>query len=136
MWLPGDEAPETREGHTISSEKLMVMIAWNSDGFHVITVISKKQKFHIDYYCTSVLAKLSKIARQLRNETRGQLICHADKARPHIAKSTIEFWAKLDLRLVHHHPDSSDLALSDFLFLSRPLSHMPEMKIAKKTVLA
>jgi hypothetical protein len=41
MRLPRDEAPETRERHMISCEKLMVMIAWNPDGFRVIEVLPK-----------------------------------------------------------------------------------------------
>jgi hypothetical protein len=46
----------------ISSEKLVVTIAWNPDGFHVIEVLPKRQKFNTDYGCSSVLTKLLKIA--------------------------------------------------------------------------
>jgi hypothetical protein len=42
---------------------------------------------------------------------------HADNARPHPAKSSTEFCAKLDLRVAPHPPCSPDVALSDdFLF--------------------
>jgi hypothetical protein len=51
MSLPKDEALEIRERHMISSEKLMVTIPWNSDGFPVIEVLPKEQKFNADYYC-------------------------------------------------------------------------------------
>jgi hypothetical protein len=44
MWLPRDEAPETREFRMISSEKLMVTIEWIPDGFHKIEVLPKGQK--------------------------------------------------------------------------------------------
>jgi hypothetical protein len=57
------EAPEARERHMIRSEKLMVTIAWNFDGFRVIEVLRKGQKFDAGYYCSSVLTKLLKIAR-------------------------------------------------------------------------
>jgi hypothetical protein len=89
MWLPVDEAPETRERHMISSEKLMVTIAWNLDGFHVIEVLPKGQKLNADYYCSSVPTKLSTIGEQFRNETRRKLILHADNASPHAAMSRI-----------------------------------------------
>jgi hypothetical protein len=32
MWLPTDQAPETRERHMISPEKLVVTIAWTLMG--------------------------------------------------------------------------------------------------------
>jgi hypothetical protein len=37
-----------------------------------------------------------------------------DNARPYTAKSNIEFWAKLDLRVAVHPPCSPDLAPSDY----------------------
>jgi histone-lysine N-methyltransferase SETMAR len=101
----------------ISSAKLSVTIAWNPNGFHVIEVLPKGQKFSTDYCCSSVLAKLSKIATQFRNETRRKLISHADHAPPHTAKSGIGFCAKLYRRVAPHLPYSPDLAPSDyFLF--------------------
>jgi hypothetical protein len=54
----------------ISSEKLMVTIAWNPDGLHVIEVLPKGQGFDADYHCSSALTQLLKITRQFRNETR------------------------------------------------------------------
>jgi histone-lysine N-methyltransferase SETMAR len=99
----------------ISSAKLIVTIAWNPNGFHVIEVLPKGQKFNTDYYCSSVLAKPSKIATRFRNETRRKLILPADNAPPHTAKSSIEFWAKLYLKVVPHLPYSPDLAPSDYL---------------------
>jgi hypothetical protein len=70
MWLPRNESPEIRERHMISSEKLTVTIAWNPDGLHGIEVLPKGHEFDVDYHCSSVLTKLSKITRQFRNETR------------------------------------------------------------------
>jgi hypothetical protein len=69
MWLPRDKAPETRERHMIGSEKLMVMIVWNPGGFPAIKVFKTGRKSNVDYHCSSVPTKLSKTARQIRNET-------------------------------------------------------------------
>jgi hypothetical protein len=93
----------------------MVTIAWKPDGFHVIEVLPKGTKFNADYYCSHVLTKLSKTARQFTNETRRKLIRHADDACPHTSKSSIEFYAKLDLTVAPHPPYSPDLALYDYL---------------------
>jgi hypothetical protein len=77
----------------ISSEKLMVMIAWSPDGFHAIEALPKGPKYNAGYDFSSLLTKLSKIARRFRNETGRRLILHADNACPHTAKSSIEFCA-------------------------------------------
>jgi hypothetical protein len=60
----------------ISSEKLMVPITWNVDGFHLIEVLPTGQKLNADCNCSSVLTKLSKIVRQLRNRTVRKMILH------------------------------------------------------------
>jgi histone-lysine N-methyltransferase SETMAR len=98
----------------ISSEKVIATIAWNPDWLHVIELISKGLKFHSASYWSSVLTKLSKIARQFRNEIRRRLILHTDNARPHSAKSSTDFWDKLNLRIAPHPPYSPDLAPSDY----------------------
>jgi hypothetical protein len=87
------------------------------DGFPVIEVLPKGQKCNTDGYCSSVLTKLSKIARQFSDETRRELLLQADKARAYTAKSSFEFCAKPDLRVAPHPPDSPDVAQRDyFLF--------------------
>jgi hypothetical protein len=120
MLLPRDKAPETRERYIISSEKLMVSIAWNPDGFHVIEVLAKGHKSDADFYCSSMRTKPSRKARQFRNETQRELILHTDNVRPQTAKSGIEFCAKRDPRVaphlvIHrtrHRPITVDLATS------------------------
>jgi hypothetical protein len=57
MSLRRDEAPRTRERHMISSEKLVVMIAWKSYWFHRIEVLPKKHTFDPGYPYSSVLPK-------------------------------------------------------------------------------
>jgi hypothetical protein len=101
----------------ISSETLMMTIAWNPDCGQVIEVLPQRDELNADYSCSSVLTKLLKMARQFRSETRRVLILHADNTRPETAKSSIEFCAKLDLTVARHPSYSLDLAPSDyFLF--------------------
>jgi hypothetical protein len=68
MSLPRDQAPETQERRMISPEKLMVTIAWNSHGFRVIELLEKGETLNADYYCSSMITKLSTRARRFRNE--------------------------------------------------------------------
>jgi hypothetical protein len=114
IWLPRDEGPRTRERHMISSEKPMVTIPWNCNGFHVIEGLPKGQRVNADSQCASVPTKLSTIVRQFGNETRRKSILHADNVRTHIAESSIEFCVKLDLRVAPHPAYSPDLPLSDY----------------------
>jgi hypothetical protein len=106
IWLPRAEAPETREHQRISSEKLMARVIWNRDRLYVIEALPKGQDFDVGHYCSSVLTRPSKMARQFRNEKRRTLILHADDAHPHTANSSIECCAKLDLRVTPNPPYS------------------------------
>jgi hypothetical protein len=58
IWLPPDETVPERERHTVQSEKLMLAIVWNSNGFRVINVLSRGIKFSADHYFTDVLIEL------------------------------------------------------------------------------
>jgi hypothetical protein len=78
---------------------------------------SDRTEFNAGHYCSFVLTKLSKIARQFRNKARRTLILHADNARPHNTKSSIEFYPKPDVRVTRHPPCSPDLAPSDCFLL-------------------
>jgi hypothetical protein len=98
----------------ISSEKVMITIAWSPDGFHAIEILPKGQKFDVDHFCSFVLPRLSKIGRQFRNERQRKLTLVADNARPDITKPRIEFYTKLGLRVASRPPDSPDLAPSDY----------------------
>jgi hypothetical protein len=60
MCLPRDKAPETRERHMISSEKLMVTIVWNPGGFPAIKVFRTGPKFKVDDHCSSMLQRFRK----------------------------------------------------------------------------
>jgi transposase len=68
----------------------------------------KAQQFNTDDDYAYMLARRSKRARQLKNERQTRLIVHADNARPHSAKSSIEFCTKLNVTMApqpRHSPD-------------------------------
>jgi hypothetical protein len=60
----------------ISPERLMMIIAWNPDGFRLLKILLKGQKFNADYHYSSVPERLSKMAKQFRNETRREMVLH------------------------------------------------------------
>jgi hypothetical protein len=63
MWPPRDKAPEIPDRHMINSKKVILTIAGNPSGFHLIEILSKGQKFYADYHCSYVHTRLSKICR-------------------------------------------------------------------------
>jgi hypothetical protein len=42
--LPDQEDPPTVQRQTISSPKTMLTVAWNPHGFHLVSLLSKRQK--------------------------------------------------------------------------------------------
>jgi histone-lysine N-methyltransferase SETMAR len=114
IWLQPDEPVPERERHTVQSEKMMLTIVWNPNGFHHIDVLPKGLKFNASYYVTHILEPLRNW-REAQPDTGNQkLIIHADNARPHTAKMTLEFLVQNGMERAPHPPYSPDLAPSDF----------------------
>jgi hypothetical protein len=54
IWLtPGEPIPD-REWHMIQSPKLMITIAWNPSGFHIVAVLLNGTKFNASYCATEI----------------------------------------------------------------------------------
>jgi histone-lysine N-methyltransferase SETMAR len=111
IWLRAGEAPPERPKHMIGDKKIMVTIAWNPLGFHLVDVLPKGMLFNAEYYRDNILAPLLRLRPDPENR---YLVIHADNARPHTAKKCQNFWLQNRLRLAQHPPYSPDLAPSDF----------------------
>jgi hypothetical protein len=75
IWLqPSAEIPE-RKQRSIRSEKVMLVIVWNSSGFHLINVLQKgfKFKFNASFYGTQILGPLSDWHRTQVGKTNRKL---------------------------------------------------------------
>jgi hypothetical protein len=59
IWLQPDEDISERERRTLSSEKVMITIIWNSSGFHLIKLLANGLKFNASYYVTQIRDPLS-----------------------------------------------------------------------------
>jgi hypothetical protein len=91
MWLPSDGKVPEREHHTVQSEKLILTIAWNLSGFHVINCLSKGIKFNADNSINNILDPLAEWRITRVSRTNRKLLVHADSARPHTAKMSLDF---------------------------------------------
>jgi hypothetical protein len=117
----GQQPPETVK-HMIGDRKMIVAIVWNPQGFHLVDVLPKGQKFNANYYIDRILRQL------LENRSTGRgscLIIHADNARPHTARKIFKFYRQNRLEMASHLSYSPGLAPSDF-FLFGHVKHILE----------
>jgi hypothetical protein len=83
IWLPDQEDPPTTQRQTINSRKAMLTVVWNPHGFHLVSLLSKGQKWTSQYYIDHILPEICGL-RDARD--RRKSVVHAYNARPHVAK--------------------------------------------------
>jgi hypothetical protein len=66
--LHQEEHPPETPRHTIEDPKMMVMIAWNPLGFHLLGCLPKGQIFNAEYYRANILSALLPPAQRLMGE--------------------------------------------------------------------
>jgi hypothetical protein len=54
---PGELLPERRHP-TIQSQQLMITVAWNTVGFHVLAALLKGTRFSNSYYTTEIFENI------------------------------------------------------------------------------
>jgi hypothetical protein len=90
----------------------MLTVAWNREGFHVVTVLQKAGTVGTDNCCEDIPSEI--LRRQPVRSSR-RLVIPAGDATSHTSKRKREFIEKNNLRAAPHPPFSFDLASSDFL---------------------
>jgi histone-lysine N-methyltransferase SETMAR len=98
---------------------MMVTIAWNPLGLHLLDALPKSNKFDTEYYSVNILTEPLPFHPQVDGR---RLVIHADNAKPHAARECRTFCAKNRLCLAVHPLYSPDLAPSDF-FLFGHINH-------------
>jgi histone-lysine N-methyltransferase SETMAR len=94
----------------------MLTVVWNPHGFHLVSLLSKGQKWTSPYDIDHILPEICAL-RDARD--RRKLVVHADNARPHLAKRVKQYLEDTNLKSALHAPYSSDLALSDFFLFGQ-----------------
>jgi histone-lysine N-methyltransferase SETMAR len=98
---------------------MMVTIAWNPLGFHLVDALPKGSTFDAQYYRVNILTELL----PLRPEIDGRpFVIHVDNARRHTTRKRRVFCEENWLRLAIHPSYSPHLAPSNF-FLFGHLKH-------------
>lgn len=114
IWLPYEEKPPTRPKHTISSEKYMVTIFWNPNGFLIVEAMDDNMKFNSDYFINEILEQISIKTTEDQEKFGQNLILHFDNARPHISKKVKKYLEENNMKRAPQPPYSPDIAPSDF----------------------
>jgi hypothetical protein len=70
----------------------MLTTVWNLRGFHLIKVLDKGRKFNAGYYISEILEPLSQWCSAEAAGNKRKLLVHADNARPHTAKLSIQYF--------------------------------------------
>jgi hypothetical protein len=104
------ETPE-RAKHTIQDKKIMVTIAWNPRGFHLVEVLSKGRDFHAEYDRDNILTERIRFRREAGER---YFVIQADNAGPPTAQKCRTCCSGNGLRPATHPPCSRDLTPSDF----------------------
>jgi histone-lysine N-methyltransferase SETMAR len=98
----------------IQSPKSMITFAWNTSGLHVLAALSKGAKFNASYHINEILEEIRKGRHAHRTKRTRSLMVHADNARPHTSRASLEYLEANGMEKAPHPPYSPDLAPSDF----------------------
>jgi hypothetical protein len=109
IWLRADQEPAEPVKHTIQDKRIIVTIAWNSLGFHLIEALPKGRRFNAEYYRDNIPTELI----QFRPQTGERyVVIHAGNAPPYCAKKS-HFCGGNEVPPTTHPPDSPDLVPSN-----------------------
>jgi hypothetical protein len=97
----------------------VLAIVWNPNGFPVINVLSKGIKFNTSQPFTDVLIPLAEWCKTQISRTDRKLIVHADDARLHLAKMSLDFLERNEMTKVPQSLYSPRLAPFDFYLFGR-----------------
>jgi transposase len=118
-WFRIEEQPPERPTHIIQDPKMMLTIAWNPLGFHLLGALPKGDTFNAEYYRVNIPTELLPVRPQV--DGRRPVIL-ADNARPRTTRKYRAFGEENRLRLAVHPPYPPDLAPSHF-FLFGYIKH-------------
>jgi transposase len=114
-----EKQPHEKPSHTIQDPTMMVTVAWNPLGFHLLDVLLNGSTFNTEYYRVHIPAEFL----PLRPQVDGRIvIIHGGNVRPHRARKYRTLCEANRLRLTVHPSHSPDLSPSDF-FLFGYIKH-------------
>jgi hypothetical protein len=113
IWFAPGEMVQERERHMIQCRKSMTTVAWNTSGFHLLVTLPKGAKFSASYYTNGILEEIRKWHDVHRTKRTRSLIIHADNARAHTARASLEYLEANGMEKAPHPSYLPDFAPSD-----------------------
>jgi hypothetical protein len=92
----------------------MIIVAWDTAGFHVPVVLSKGTTFNNAYHTIEIVGNIKKLREVHGTKRTRKLIVHADNARSQTAKVSLKFLVSNEMVRAPHSSYSPNLASSDF----------------------
>jgi hypothetical protein len=120
LWISSlVNAPDV-PNRTIATEKHIVTVFWNPDGFRVVTILPKGASFNTAWFIDGNLLPLrDQFFPGGRRPGQKKLMVHVDNASPHTAQMTRNFFMHNGFRKLAHPPSSADIAPSDFYLFGK-----------------
>lgn len=114
-WVLADENPPLFENNTIGTQKMMLTVIWNPNGFYVIDFCPRNTKYNSEYFINYILAKIVEKKNEIwKNSKKRKIWIHLDNSRVHNSNATSQKVAEFGLKRTPHPPFSPDIAPSDF----------------------
>ena len=111
----------------------MYAIAFDAYGPVAQVYVPKGQNYTGDFYCTHVLAEVSKhyTERRPRTGPRGIKLLH-DNASSHKTKQVAAYIKDIGMKTLNHPPYSPDLSPCDFWLFSKLKSHLSDKEFTSR----
>lgn len=103
-----------------SAAKAMVITFFDYRGMVYTHTVPQGQTINGEYYILVLKQLIKDHIPKKRPDLVGHWKLHQDNARPHVAKTVVEFLARKGVKTVPHPPYSPDLAPNDFFCTLRP----------------
>jgi len=103
-WTAQSCDPPARERKMIGSSKLILTVVRSRDGFHLIDALAKGMNVNADYHIPHIHTPREQMLTAARNRGDRKLIAHADQARPHTAKRSLDCYDHNFMKRASHLP--------------------------------
>jgi histone-lysine N-methyltransferase SETMAR len=124
MWKHPSSPTAKKFKVTTSVCKVMATVFWDMNGILLVDFIHKNETINADCY----IQTLQKLRQAIRPKYVGMLTrgvkLFLDNATPHTAGKTRETIEKMGWEILENHPDSPDLARSDFHLFGKLKEHL------------
>ena len=121
-WSRRDDSPQTTSKADIHQRKVMLSEQWDFEGVVFFELLPRNQTINLNVYCWQLDSLNESIIQKCPELVNCKgVVFHHDNMRPHTSLITHQKLLELGWDVLPHPPYSPDLALSNFVSLSKKL---------------